>query len=98
MSLAIFANLRYAAREEIPMNISLTPHYEELVKSCVDSGRYNNVSEVMREALRLWEQHRNRDEWLRNEAIKGHEDVLAGRTVRVSSEEEFLALARGNQQ
>jgi putative addiction module CopG family antidote len=80
------------------MNISLTPHYEELVKSCVDSGRYNNVSEVMREALRLWEQHRNRDEWLRNEAIKGHEDVLAGRTVRVSSEEEFLALARGNQQ
>jgi antitoxin ParD1/3/4 len=38
------------------MNISLTPHFEELVKGKVESGLYNSVSEVMREALRLLEE------------------------------------------
>jgi antitoxin ParD1/3/4 len=35
------------------MNISLTPELERIVKSKVDSGMYNNASEVIREALRL---------------------------------------------
>ena len=35
------------------MNISLTPHLEDLVKGKVESGFYNSASEVMREALRL---------------------------------------------
>ena len=35
------------------MNISLTPELERIVKSKVDSGLYNNASEVIREALRL---------------------------------------------
>jgi antitoxin ParD1/3/4 len=39
-----------------PMNISLTPHFEELVKGKVESGLYNSASEVMREALRLLEE------------------------------------------
>jgi len=38
------------------MNISLTPHLEELVKGKVESGLYNSVSEVMRDALRLLEE------------------------------------------
>lgn len=38
------------------MNISLTPHLEELVKGKVESGLYNSASEVMREALRLLEE------------------------------------------
>jgi antitoxin ParD1/3/4 len=38
------------------MNISLNPHFEELVKSKVESGLYNSVSEVIREALRLLEE------------------------------------------
>lgn len=37
------------------MNVSLTPHLEELVKRKVDSGLYNSSSEVVREALRLLE-------------------------------------------
>ena len=57
------------------MNISLNPHFEELVKSKVESGLYNSVSEVMREALRLLEerdQFRNlRLEELRREIQKG---------------------------
>ena len=38
------------------MNISLTPHLEDWVKSKVESGFYNSASEVMREALRLLEE------------------------------------------
>lgn len=38
------------------MNISLNPHFEELIKAKVDSGLYNSVSEVVREALRLLEE------------------------------------------
>jgi antitoxin ParD1/3/4 len=34
-------------------NVSLTPNLQEFAQSCVESGRYNNVSEVVRTALRL---------------------------------------------
>jgi antitoxin ParD1/3/4 len=39
------------------MNVSLTPELEEFVSSKVGSGRYNSASEVVREALRLLEEH-----------------------------------------
>lgn len=35
------------------MHVSLTPKLEELVREKVESGLYNNASEVVREALRL---------------------------------------------
>ena len=35
------------------MHISLTPELEEIIKSKVESGFYNNASEVIREALRF---------------------------------------------
>lgn len=38
------------------MNVHLTPELENLVKTKVNSGRYNSASEVVREALRLLEQ------------------------------------------
>ncbi len=38
------------------MNISLTPHFEELVKNKLDSGLYHSASEVIRDALRLMEE------------------------------------------
>jgi antitoxin ParD1/3/4 len=37
-------------------NVVLTKHQEKLIKSLVDSGRYQNASEVLREGLRLMEQ------------------------------------------
>lgn len=37
----------------MPMNISLTPQLEDLVRAKVSSGLYNSASEVVREALRL---------------------------------------------
>ena len=39
------------------MNVSLTRELEEFVQSKVDTGRYNSASEVVREALRLLEEH-----------------------------------------
>jgi antitoxin ParD1/3/4 len=34
-------------------NVSLTPELEIFAKECVASGRYNNVSEVVRDGLRM---------------------------------------------
>jgi antitoxin ParD1/3/4 len=34
-------------------NVHLTPELERFARECVDAGRYNNVSEVVRSALRL---------------------------------------------
>ena len=39
------------------MNVSLTAKLEKFVSSKVKSGRYNSASEVVREALRLLEEH-----------------------------------------
>ena len=39
------------------MNVSLTPELEEFVAVKVNSGRYTSASEVVREALRLLEEH-----------------------------------------
>ena len=38
------------------MNVSLTPHLEDMVKGKVKSGLYGSSSEVIREALRLLEE------------------------------------------
>ncbi len=37
------------------MNVSLTPYFEKLIQAKVASGRYGNISEVVREGLRLLE-------------------------------------------
>jgi antitoxin ParD1/3/4 len=47
------------------MNISLTPHLEELAKGKAGIGFFKLVSEVMREALRLLEERDQlRELWL----------------------------------
>jgi antitoxin ParD1/3/4 len=39
------------------MNVSLTPELDQFVAGKVESGRYNSASAVVREALRLLEEH-----------------------------------------
>src|SRR6478672_10397747 len=39
------------------MNVSLTPELEKFVEGKVESGLYNNASEVVREGLRLLKEH-----------------------------------------
>lgn len=34
-------------------NVHLTPELERFTRECVEAGRYNNVSEVVRSGLRL---------------------------------------------
>jgi putative addiction module CopG family antidote len=46
------------------MNVSLTPELEKFVDGKVESGLYNNASEVVREGLRLLqERDENRLKW-----------------------------------
>jgi antitoxin ParD1/3/4 len=42
-------------------NVVLTKRQEELIESLVESGRYQNASEVLREGLRLVEQREAED-------------------------------------
>lgn len=39
----------------MPTSVALTPHFESLAHRLVTSGRYNNISEVIRDGLRLLE-------------------------------------------
>jgi len=69
------------------MNVSLTPQLEKLVQEKVASGRYNSASEVVREALRLFED-RERLRQLRFEKLKIQ--VAAG--VEALDQGEYLEL------
>jgi antitoxin ParD1/3/4 len=55
--MAKFANPLTLGSCMATMNISLTPQLEKLVLDRVKSGRYTSASEVIREALRLLENH-----------------------------------------
>ena len=46
----------------MPTSIALTPRLEAFVREQVEAGRYNNVSEVVRDALRLLERRQQADE------------------------------------
>lgn len=76
------------------MHVSLTPELEKAVKSKVDSGLYNNASEVVREALRIALRSEAENQWLQREAAIGYAQLEAGQTVRVTNKKQFLALAR----
>ena len=40
----------------MPTSVALTPHFETFIRQQLDSGRFNNVSEVVRAGLRLLEE------------------------------------------
>jgi antitoxin ParD1/3/4 len=64
-------------------NVVLTDHQQDVIETLVDSGRYQNASEVLREGLRLVEQREREDalklEALRKAARAGLTDLAAGR-------------------
>lgn len=63
------------------MNISLTPELEQFVQGKVESGLYNNASEVIREGLRLLkEQDEIRLRW-REQIERGWLQAQAGQVV-----------------
>lgn len=77
------------------MNVSLTPELERLIHERVESGLYNNASEVIREALReTFLRERERDCFVREAAV-GYAQLQAGKTIRVKSKKSFDSLVRG---
>ena len=77
-------------------NVVLSDHQQELVETLVQSGRYQNASEVLREGLRLIEE-RERAEQARLKALKqaarqGWTDISAARyaDVRDDQLEDFV--------
>jgi antitoxin ParD1/3/4 len=41
-------------------NVNLTPELERFARACVERGRFNNVSEVVRSALRMLQEAEER--------------------------------------
>ena len=72
-------------------NVVLSEHQHDLVEALVQSGRYQNASEVLREGLRLIEQRERLDvvkiKLLQEAANKGWADVAAGRYTDLSDDE-----------
>lgn len=71
-------------------NVVLSQHQHELVESLVESGRYQNASEVLREGLRLLERQELEDAAkvavLRDAAEKGWSDLASGRYDEIADE------------
>lgn len=80
------------------MNVSLTPELEEMISRKVKSGMYNSASEVIRESLRrmfredeankrvITEEQRQQMDNLRQEVLKGYEQIRNGQSIRVESD------------
>lgn len=72
------------------MNVSLPPELEARVRQRVESGMYGSASEVIREALRLFEAYEqvktSRLDSLRQDIAKGLSDAKSGRTTEIDFE------------
>ena len=86
------------------MHVSLTPELESRVRAKVDSGLYNNASEVVLEALRFMDSH---EQWvheikmaqLREQLQLGTNQLDQGLGIPVETEVELDAIfleIRGN--
>lgn len=79
------------------MHVSLTPELEARIKAKVESGLYNNASEVIREALRFMDAH---EEWvleikkalLRKQLKTSIDQLDAGNGIVVESEDALNSL------
>jgi antitoxin ParD1/3/4 len=80
------------------MNVSLTPELEQLVAEKVESGRYTSASEVIREALRLLEEHdqlkQQRIAQVREKIDRGLRQLDAGEGITAQEARERLRRGR----
>jgi len=76
-------------------NVNITEAQAEFIRNCVESGDYNNASELVREALRLLkeqkDEHQARVEYLRGEFQEAREAYERGEYVELNSKEDFDA-------
>ena len=79
------------------MNFSLGKTWEQYVAEQVDSGMFNNASEVVRDALRRQQEQLLKLEALRRDIAQGVSAVKAGRITRAGPEE-IIAQAKARKQ
>jgi antitoxin ParD1/3/4 len=60
----------------MPTSVALSPHFETFIREQVESGRYNNVSEVVRAGLRLLEDA-ERQQAIQRQALRN--DIATGK-------------------
>jgi antitoxin ParD1/3/4 len=74
-------------------NINLTEHLDDFVARQVASGRYSNASEIVREALRLLEEHEQERKAklnaLRQAAKKGFDEIDQGKGIVLKGKKEI---------
>ncbi|HGG60178.1 MAG TPA: type II toxin-antitoxin system ParD family antitoxin [Gammaproteobacteria bacterium] len=66
------------------MHVSLTPELETRIKAKVETGLYNNASEVIREALRFMEMH---EDWIHEVKLARLREQLKAGTEQLDREE-----------
>lgn len=69
------------------MNFSLGKNWEKYVSEQVESGQFNNASEVVRDALRRQQEYLIKLEALKKDISLGVESVKAGKARKVSAAE-----------
>ena len=83
----------------MPSSYTLGQHFEAFIQAQLASGRYNNASEVVRDALRLMEERERRLAAVDAAIERGVADIKAGRvhdadTVLDELEARYTGLAR----
>jgi antitoxin ParD1/3/4 len=74
----------------MPSSYTLGKHYEAFVQAQLSSGRYNNASEVLRDALRLMEQRERQMAALDLAIERGMADIRAGRVYELDETADAL--------
>ncbi len=76
-------------------NVNLTEHFNSFIEASINSGRFSNASEIVREGLRLLEQREAEDnarlEWLRSAAQDGFAAIDRGEDVEFRSIDDLAA-------
>ncbi len=82
------------------MHISLTTELESIIKNKVESGLYNNASEVIREALRFMEMNQDvvmqmKLDRLRSNLQAGEDEILKGKGITLKGKEDVSSFFDG---
>jgi antitoxin ParD1/3/4 len=83
----------------IMASIALSDHYEKFIKQQLQSGRYNNASEVVRAGLRMLEDFEaSRERWLRQEIPSRLAEMRADPSKGIPAEQVFDELEARHRQ
>jgi antitoxin ParD1/3/4 len=76
-------------------NVTLTEHFDQFIETGVNSGRFGNVSEVVREGLRLLEQREEEDRaklaWLQAAAKDASGSIERGEGLEFETFDDLAA-------